>query len=647
MELSTKANKIINLIDGFLETCDIEKNQKDIYIYQDDLKTVLSNIQRIKKEYESSIFFIVASGAIKSGKSTLINLLANREVSTTKQGRETTLRPAIICKGDEDRILLFNTTKSDLDGILSSKLYDLAIDYIKGFITEGELNKRYSIKITSKPITSENLNTYLTSRIIEGEDDPKLVNIQIKVDDKKQTSLLNHNIAIIDTPGIDGILAGAEGLKEDTKKLNLMDRVDLMLFLQSSITPINKESKEYIINLSKEHSITNMSLIHNKFTLKPWRKKLGLKDDSIDENIDRIAIDEAKQIFKGIIEDLKTNIVDFAKAEDGYRYNNQYLIDESKFEEFEKSLYENIKYNRRRLQDERVENSLLKLIEENIGEQDDIVTVKTIEKRIKDLELQWKAEENQFISKIEKIQEFFYNNQKVLRLVDSPKEQNQTIDDGWELKRTLESVKSDKFPIVSFAFSSKDKESKILKEIKDVVHIENKKLRQKLDSTSTFNNFIAKYDLNGQKMFSLVEEFNALRNDIQIELFELTLDMEKSLLDIEVDIKYIYEKNKTFSDYFPFVKFNEEQIQNVKSDVKGEIRKSAAKRVESFRKILHEEIKSQFEKYNKSLDIKKGQVKTILKSRREKEIEKLNNTKELVQQMKDFFDNLRFEVKNS
>jgi len=639
-KLSKKANNTVLNILEFTKNNNIDSEDEYLLFYE--LKTVISNIERIKREFESTMFFVVTAGAIKSGKSTLINLLAHKEVSTTKQGKETTLRPAIISSGKEDKILLFNTSKSEQDSIKVTKVNDLAIDYIKGFISKGELNTIHKIKVTEKSLTQANLETYLTSPIIEGEDEPKLINIQVKISPQYKTSLLNHDIAIIDTPGIDGIIAGAEGKKDTKHKLALMERVDLMLFLQSSITPINKESKEYILNLSKEHSITNMSLVHNKFTLKPWRKKLGIESQTVSEEY---SITSAKNLFKDIVVDMKTHVVDFAKAEDGFFYEKDELVKESKFEEFEKSLFENIMLNRQELQEERVYNSLQKLIDENINDQNTLVSIKTIKEKIVQQETQWKDEENQFIDKICNLQQYFHNNVEIIRLVDAVQDSGQAVDDGWELNETLNYVQSESFPTKLINISKGDKSSKILVTLEEIAEQENKDLQNRLNNVTTFNNYVSHYQLTETESISqTVECFNRLRTDLQIEPFSLKLDMQTSCQDIKINPDDIYRNIKDVWDNLPWTSLNDDQITKLKKDTREEIRKGAKSLVEDFRINLHEKIKSQFKDYHIYLESKKGECNKKLSDKRKNKMQQMRKTKELVQKLEDFFMQLQEEI---
>lgn len=639
-KLSLKANKLVDKISTFVAQNSSDDHEK--YLYLDHLNTVIFNIERIQKEFESAIFFLITAGAIKSGKSTLINLLAHREVSTTKQGKETTLRPAIISAGVENTIILFNTSKSDIDGTLTLKVNDLAIDYIKGFITKEELLKKHKVKVSEKSLTSVNLEKYLTSNFIEGEDEPKLINIQVKIDPQYKNSLLNNNIVIIDTPGIDGIIAGAEGKKDSEQKLALMERVDLMLFLQSSITPINKESKEYILNLSKEHSITNMSLVHNKFTLKQWREKLDIESHNIS---DEQAIDAAKNLFKDIVKDIKTHIVDFAQAEDGYEYDKKELINESNFEEFEQALFDNIMLNRQELQEERVCNSLQKLIDENINEQDSYITLKTIKQKMLTQEKLWEEEDAQFISKIELLQTFFYNNQEVLRLINESKENGQESYNGWELNETLKYVASENYPSKIMPFTQGDNQEKILSTIKNIVEEENKDLKNNLNNISVFNNFIKNYPLEPtQSIINSIDAFNKLRVDIQIVPFELEIDMEKNCANICIDVEKIYNNSKGFLDHMPFTKLSQDKIDKLIKDTRDAIRKSAKNLVQTFKENLHEDIKNQFHAYYKYLEAKKVEAVEVLSKKRKNKMEQLQNSKELVQKIEDFFSELQEDI---
>lgn len=650
--LSENAKKIVSKISQFLEENKLSK-EEDFYL-KNELSIIFEDIERIKKEYESQIFFLVTTGAIKTGKSTLINLLANnKKVSTTQQGKETTLRPVIICKGKEDCILLFNTTKSSqLKEYYDETIKQLnkhSIDFIKGFYSEEELKEKFLINVIRKEFNDENLKKYLTEKNIEGESEPKLVNIQIKIDSNLKNSLLNQHIAIIDTPGIDGILATAEGEKDgsSSNNLDLMSRVDLMLFLQSSVSPINFESKTYLEKLASNHKITNVRLVHNKFTIKPWRKEYGLIEDPSEKEIDKNSKENAQKLFKNTFADLKANIVDFAQAEDGYKYNYPTLIEESGFEKFQEELYNDIIINRRSLQEDRVNNQIKTLIEANKSGTSK-ATIKNVLEEIKQREKELKNEETEIINKIELIQSFFINNQKILRLIDIAQENNQEIDDGYQFEEILNKY-TEEYP-VNILINDKDKKTKIKEAIEKSVEKENNTLKTKLNSVSQFNTYIAKYQFpeNNKKMEDFVLEFNTITKDIQINLFKFNINMEESLNKVIINSESIITNAENLADSlstrFIELPFNDKQIKNISSEVKEQIKTESKKVVEDFRLKIKNEIELQFKNYALYLDSKKREVSNFLENKNKNKKAQLDKTKGKLKKLEDFFEDLSLKI---
>jgi hypothetical protein len=473
------------------------------------------------------------------------------------------------------------------------------------------------------------------------------VNIQIKTTSENKISLLEQNIAIIDTPGIDGILAGAEGLKGGSEqKLELMSRVDLMLFLQSSVTPINSESAQYINKLAKEHSITNISLVHNKFTLKPWRKELKLDKE---EDADSRAVEQAKEHFKRYVKDLKTNILDFAKAEDGYKFGEDKLIKESKFDEFQTDLFENIKVNRRKLQEDRVFNSLKELIIKNLSK-DEGITLQTIKSKIKAIEEKWKKEEDELVSKLTLIQDFFTNNKKILNLINIPMNEDiQTEDDGWELEKTILEINNYIYPKYEINISKSDKKDDIEKEIRKKIDEINDDLYKKLNSLDKFNKFISESKHGENSIKELVNQFNNIRNDIQIDEFKLRFNVEEHCKRIDLSPTKICDDVISFwkklINKFGFGSF-EKQIGEIKTKVKEDIKEDLIEMILKFKDNLHKSIEKEFSEYVEELEDKKAVIKETLKKKRKNEEEKLEKTKETVQELKDFFDDLKHQINN-
>ena len=100
----------------------------------DEIKSNLIRLYRRSKEYKNGSFIMLVVGPVKSGKSTLVNLLAHRYVSPTDK-LECTIRPSIISgiDSEEECSIEVYTAK---DENRKEKDLDLIIDKLRGIIED-------------------------------------------------------------------------------------------------------------------------------------------------------------------------------------------------------------------------------------------------------------------------------------------------------------------------------------------------------------------------------------------------------------------------------------------------------------------------------------------------------------------------------
>ena len=109
-------------------------------------------LKRSRREFDAILFFTVCFGILKSGKSTLVNLLAgHEEASPTRFGQDTTIRPCILMAGEEDEIIIFNmkdSVRSDSTDDTEQKRFNAVIDHLRGVIEdEQELSANHHVII--------------------------------------------------------------------------------------------------------------------------------------------------------------------------------------------------------------------------------------------------------------------------------------------------------------------------------------------------------------------------------------------------------------------------------------------------------------------------------------------------------------------
>ena len=327
-------------IENFFES---KKDEISSSMYSKELNKIFKDLTRIRKEIDSETYFISIIGGIKTGKSTLINLLCHKNVSTTRAGVETTKRPVIVSSGEEDKIIIFKKEElSSLD--IDDNDRNLVIDYVKGLDT----SLPDSIKIINKDLVEEEVSNLLTND--NEPDSDKIILINITVDknhlNNYDNCLLRNKIMFIDTPGLDGLESSVGGIGNNNGHW-LLNRVDLSIILQSTVSPINNSLDIYLKKLHEQQTNINYMLVHNKFSLKNWLKDISPFENEINKNSIKKALETLSKIAK------KKYIwkeVDLAKAEDAYeksdidlKTSKKELLLESNFEIFEEEISNLIK----------------------------------------------------------------------------------------------------------------------------------------------------------------------------------------------------------------------------------------------------------------------------------------------------------------
>ena len=269
--LTTIAEQLETAVDSVLKGT--ESNGLPAGI-SDQCKRLLCRSQ----EWRSKAFFVIVVGPVKSGKSTFVNLLAHEKVSPT-HFLECTVRPSIISRKSDERkesqITPFLT-----EGEPSIEHVDTIIDYIKG-LSYADLSK---VK-QEKPcvLTGANLDKINSSLSLTGKNKVALTAITAKGGD-----FLQDDIYMIDMPGFDGVAAN---LNASFYKA-IVDRADLVVFVQSSNSAINKISEDFCKMIQERNDSVPIYFVHNYFDSAYWHTQ---------EERDRVTkghIDKAMEFFR-------------------------------------------------------------------------------------------------------------------------------------------------------------------------------------------------------------------------------------------------------------------------------------------------------------------------------------------------------------
>ena len=284
-------------------------NQEALYeftISQERTAAAIMEVERALQQCDAKSLIVVVTGLLKAGKSTLINLLAhNANISPIGYGIDTTLRPVMIVSGDsrfskEGGIEVFMPKMGWLDK------NDEKIADDQGEKTEEEHRNREEEESKYRRLLMMNVLDYFRLENIKlnpdiyrvpypdlkknekllrnllctkpSEDsaflptEPLLVVIHTPA---SEDSLLRkekggqHGIMLLDMPGLD---SGNMAVKTAKLYRELLWESDMVLFLQSSVAPLNEKGKDTFKDIIGNRTDMTAWIVHNMMNTKPWLK---------------------------------------------------------------------------------------------------------------------------------------------------------------------------------------------------------------------------------------------------------------------------------------------------------------------------------------------------------------------------------------
>lgn len=334
----------------------------------DEIKSNLIRLYRRSKEYKNGSFIMLVVGPVKSGKSTLVNLLAHRYVSPTDK-LECTIRPSIISgiDSEEECSIEVYTAK---DENRKEKDLDLIIDKLRGII-EDESEIREHLTKEVYPLNNDNINAYITPSYNKG--DNSIITSISTTGSKLLKSADSGKIFIADMPGFDGNRVNLSNSLYDA----ISKRVDLILFVHSSVSAFNVTSNEYLEKLREYNGTVPVFLIHNVFDANFWKnKETRLKDV---ERQSKNEYDEIKNKGFNIEPDYISCInlgmvTDYINKDENClpEFDEELKKEYDAFENIEEKLYNKITTNISKLRldrcldrTEKLKNDLIELIKSN------------------------------------------------------------------------------------------------------------------------------------------------------------------------------------------------------------------------------------------------------------------------------------------
>ena len=288
-----------------------------------DIARQLAKTKSRAMEYKSGSYIIIVVGPVKSGKSTLVNLIARSYVSPT-HFLECTVRPSIISQkrpGEEERIVVYSC-KGMEDKV---ELIDAIIDKIRGMEQGDTLT---DIKSETFPLTPEMIKAKVEMDVRANMDEQTLLTSIAT----PGGLLMQQDVFIIDMPGFDGGKANIDNPVYDT----IAQRADLVIFVQSSNSAISKVSGQFLSMLSRNNKDVPVCLIHNVFDSAWWRP-VAAREEMVKSQM-QYAMEEIRRQGFNIHESL-CYCINLGKVEDALKEEftgNEMLQQEMKhFEQME------------------------------------------------------------------------------------------------------------------------------------------------------------------------------------------------------------------------------------------------------------------------------------------------------------------------
>ncbi len=227
-------------------------------------------LQRSIHRFDSKLILMATIGSVKSGKSTLSNCLARRELCATQLGIETTRLPLIVLASNDgtERIELFSPKAAhELD---EKELFELVIDHLRG-IDEENFNKK--ITLDRRPLNQNTIDAWAMGRT-----QARCAAIYLVEPD---ATLLQSKIALIDMPGMDGLNSNWH----DEKLHAWMNQnADYFLLVQSSFAALTPDTSQYL-KQAMEQSPRPIRVVQNRIEAQFWKGRDGLNEQQTRQQI--------------------------------------------------------------------------------------------------------------------------------------------------------------------------------------------------------------------------------------------------------------------------------------------------------------------------------------------------------------------------
>ena len=278
--------------------------------FNEFLLQVEKDFLNCQRKLDAKKYFVACFGALKAGKSTLMNALAEREVSPHGAG-ETTLHCSIILRADEkhpEGITLYRSKTNNDDEVGNKQRVEKLFAFFQDSIDKDEIKEEFDDKFYSLS-KSEYILTERQPVDLQDFQDFMIAEIRINVDDD---SILKKDVALIDMPGIDGAIAGG---KENYLLKYVTDNCQHLLWVQSSMSAVNELTLERVTGFSNDKPSAPIFSVYNMVKSKGEWLTPEAENKELEDTCKRIVFR-----FKG---DASTFYINAAMAWAAYSYDNE------------------------------------------------------------------------------------------------------------------------------------------------------------------------------------------------------------------------------------------------------------------------------------------------------------------------------------
>lgn len=252
-KLENIATQVADLID-----------RQDARVVGSEAMNRLGVLSRRLGEHRNGSFIVLVVGAVKSGKSTLVNLLSHRYVSPTDK-LECTVRPSIVSgvgSADDERITVYRSRGTDRQ----VADLDLVVDSLRGLMPDADMKE--ILDVGEYPLSDENIDRVVFPAF-NRVDDTLITGITVTGSPLLAPGDAEHGqVFLVDMPGFDG---SNVNYIEDPRYDAMSRRVDLILFVHSSVSAFSVTASRYLDSLREHNGGAPVVLIHNVFDSTYWR----------------------------------------------------------------------------------------------------------------------------------------------------------------------------------------------------------------------------------------------------------------------------------------------------------------------------------------------------------------------------------------